>query len=258
MIRSTRRLWRLAFAATLLGMGCDGTLVEGTYHGEPLLTVSGAVRLVGKSTSGAEEPDSFPAGTLKLAVVWLGQDSGSPAELVLTAIDQHITLVPVFPARYSLSLYTPPPAAASLGTGASGSYAVAVLAAYVDANGNGSFDRDVDRLIGGATGQRVILYTPSGLQASWLDRPLAPGYHRLVVGGGQACKKWGHVGMQVDTLDETEIKIFAELPTDLFPDVDCDGQGADFVAGCPTPYKVTTDCAKGKADPYICSNCPGL
>lgn len=258
MMRHARRLWRLTSAATLLGLGCDGALVEGSYHGEPLLTVSGEVRLVGKSTSGGEEPDGFPAGTLKLAVVWLGPRSESSTELVLTVIDQRITLVPVFPARYSLALYSPPPPTASLGAGTSGTYAVAVLAAYVDANGNGRFDRDVDRLIGGATGQRVILYTASGLQASWLDRSLAPGYHRLIVGGGQSCKKWGHVGMQVDPLDETEIKIFAEPPADLFPDVDCDSQGGDFVAGCPTPYKVAIDCAKGKADPYVCSNCPTL
>lgn len=251
-------LRHLAWALMAGLCGCDGSLVDGSYHGEPLLVVAGEVKLVEKTSSGVDATNAFPAGKLRMALMWLGP-KGTPADtLFVPAAEQSVTAVAEFPARYRLAVYVPPPAAAVLRESAIGPYALAVLAAYVDTNGNGSFERDTDKLVGGATAQRVVVYSPQGLSAPWLDAPIAAGYHRMVAqGAGTGCKKSGRVTLALDSQADTEVKVFAELPATLFPDVDCDGANTDFSAACPSPYKVATDCAKGKADPYVCANCPG-
>ncbi len=242
----------------LLGLGlatsCDASLVDGSYLGEPLLTVSGEVRMIEKSP---DAPSLFPAGTLRLAVLWLGPKGTQADTLLMVTTQQTFSLVAVFPARYELAVHNPPPDVALLHE-ADGVYALAVIAAYVDANENGVFDRDTDKLVGGATGQRAIAFAPNGLQAPWLAAPLPPGYSRVLVQGavGQSCKKYGHVPLAVDSATNTELKVFAQVPSNLFPITECDSTQSGFTAACPSPNKVAIDCAKGKADPFICANCP--
>lgn len=256
MMRLRHLLLPLCGLALGLIPGCDSSLVDGSYLGEPLLVVTGSVRLVDKDQAA---PSPFPAGTLRLALMWLGPKDAAADTLFMAAVEQSVSLVAVFPARYQVAIHTPPPDAAILTDTGAGAYALAVLAAYVDTNDNGAFDRDIDKLVGGATGQRVIGYFPNGLQASWLPQPISAGYHRMVVQGvGQACKNPGRVPLVLDPEADTEVKVFAQMPTTLFPDLNCDGTHSEFTAGCPSPYKVSTDCAKGKADPFICANCPGL
>ncbi len=234
--------------------GCDTALVDGSYRGEPLLTVTGDVRLVDKTP---DAPVSFPPGTLRFAVLWLGPKGAPPESLLMASVEQTVSLVAVFPAQYEVAIHTPPPDVA-LVHDAAGVYALAVMAAYVDTNENGVFDRDTDKLVGGATGQRAIAYAPDGLSAAWLAQPLPPGYSRVVVQGavGQTCKKLGHVPLALDTGTNTELKVFAQVPSNLFPITDCDSTQSSFTAACPSPNKVADDCAKGKADPFICANCP--
>ena len=254
MMNVLHRHARLCLVGSGLLAGCDAALVDGTYRGEPLLTLSGDVRLVEKPT---DAPTPFPSGTLRLAVLWQGSAGASADALVVSGVEQSVSLVAVFPARYEVAIHTPPPDAA-LVHDAAGAYALAVMAAYVDANENGTFDRDIDKLVGGATGQRAIAYAPSGLDAPWLAQPLPAGYSRVLVQGavGQTCKKLGHVPLAMDTGTNTELKVFAQVPSNLFPTTDCDATQSSFTAACPSPNKVAIDCAKGKADPFVCANCP--
>lgn len=250
------RLRRAALVLLASSAACDGALVDGTYRGEPLLTVQGELKVIDKTASGAPAKP-LPAGQLRLAVLWLGAVGAATGELFSADVEQSLTPVAVFPARYRVALYAPPPAAAVLRDSAEGAYALGVLAAYVDANGNGAFDRDIDGLVGGATAQRVVVYAPQGLQATWLTQPIGAGYHRMVAqGAGTACKKSGRVTLAIDAQADTEVKVFTEVPATLFPDVDCDGANADFAAACPSPAKAAAECAKGNGNPYICDNCP--
>jgi hypothetical protein len=75
-------------------MGCTDGVADGTYAGEPLMTLSGLVRYT--------NTNEIPEVPLLATILWQppsDEDYYEPPLRVET----------VFPARYSLSIYEPPP-----------------------------------------------------------------------------------------------------------------------------------------------------
>jgi len=260
---------------TTLASGCNVALVDGAYHGEPLIVLSGQVQIVPTKIDGTggkeggskdknppkQDPQpkvvELPAGTLRLAVMWSDSGVEDATASTFDAVEQAVVTTSSFPARYTLELYTPPPSELLHDDTDTGSYALGLVVAYADADDDGAFDPATDSLLGGAPG-RAVLYTPGGITAKWLDGELGEGYHRVRrQGAGKPCNTLGHVRLELDPDIETHLALHEEFPDDLLLDLDCNGKQDDWRKNlCPPRKELQKHCPKAPPEHYICKTCP--
>lgn len=176
--RARRRamlLTRAGLAMVLLS-GC-GELADGTYTGEQLHSIHGLVRAGAVPSLDAD---------VRVAVLWVDAD-----------VEQGITAIPFssnvatevgvsggFPTSFDLDFLDVPDASVMNASNGPDAYAVGIVVAYLDCNGNGRFDLDwrqgtkspddcsglspgaATDLLVGVDAERAVLYTTT---------PLAPG-----------------------------------------------------------------------------------
>ncbi|MFZ4580258.1 MAG: hypothetical protein ACOYOB_17890 [Myxococcota bacterium] len=250
-------LFAAVLPACLVLSGCLDPLVDATYHGEPLLHVEGRVLLKppvpAEGTNTPPELD-FPSGTLRLAVFWSVAPLGSPLAGVQT-IEQSAVTTSVFPAVYTLTLYTPPPdAVLHTDPGGTGRYALGLVLVYVDVNNDGVWEPDLDVLVGGAP-RRALMYTPEGAAGPHFAA-LPPGYHRLKQNAIKGCKRIGDSAYYtLDDLPTVDLHVSSTLPTDVLVDLDCDGVISEWAGTCPSPQQLVKTCADPAPAGWPCDYC---
>lgn len=201
-------------------MACGDVLVGADYQGEPLMVLEGQVLVV--------DSMPLPQGEVRVAVFWSSQGEHGHQHQQQTQIST------TFPARYSLTLYTPPPDEVHYEPEHAGAaLAIGVPILYDDVDMNGRFDTGEDVL--GGSEDVLLLYAPERLEHQPPSEPeedtdappdeppgdpLEPGYHavRLLE---ESCDAGRLVLTVVDPADVT--MVVGEL-WDSLGDVDCDGE----------------------------------
>ncbi len=139
------------FASLLVLLGCGDGLVDGSYPGEPVFTISGLVRYEDAGEELPEEP-------IIAGIMWEGLDEDEDIDL-----GPALRIATTFPARYQLDLFAAPPESLEP-TLESAWLAMPVL--YADSGGDEFFDPAIDEVWGGAQGGWV-LYT----EETWSPTP---------------------------------------------------------------------------------------
>ncbi|MFN3197182.1 MAG: hypothetical protein ACE366_02020 [Bradymonadia bacterium] len=235
---------RISLKAISLAMvlaGCGDPLEDASYRGEPLLVLQGEVRVQSTGLTVDEVADlPQPAsGTLRVALFW---SRAAEAAQQVSLIEQQAVTTSRFPARYALSLYSPPPMEVMVeAPEGNGEVAVGLLLVYIDANEDGRWDPATDRLVGGAR-QRALVYTPSGASSPFFG-DLQPGYHRVrTAADGRACFQQAHTDFHSETDNELPLYIDMTFPTQVLIDLDCDGHHLEWSSICPSPEALALQC----------------
>jgi len=205
--------WILLAIAALAGCG---ELVDGDFRGEALAELIGNVVV--------EEGAETPGGELRVGLFWAGDDAGQLYEQdVLTELE--------FPARYTLSVFNPPPDEAFReGDRLDGAFAIGVPLIYQDSNRNNRLEID-DELVVGAAVEVALVFTTDDLEVvvDWDDdddedseielEELAPGFHTLEVEVA-LCTQEAWLPLELAAIDEADILVGAY--EDQLVDIDCD------------------------------------
>lgn len=133
--------------------------------------------------------------------------------------EQPSTIDPGLPATYRLTVYQPPPDT-TLRRTATGDYAVGVLVAFEDLDGNGRVDPAYESVLGGTT-ELAVLFTPTGVDDPTLGR-FAPGFHRVAPTDDWCDHREGLRFSEPD--DERSPITFGridQIAPILLPDLDC-------------------------------------
>lgn len=224
---------------------CGDPLVDGAYRGQALFTLEGWVRLDSESTSLPLESMSAATtsttGPLRVSLFW-APAKGSGLHLD-GAVEQDVATDGLFPARFRLALFEPPEddLVQAVGDG-TGDLAASVLLAYLDADRDGSWDRGVEAVVGGAP-QTLIVYTPTGVQ-SRLYGALAPGFHRLEP-FRECVPSPDGLGFEARyRIDPGDIDLYVgmQFPVELLFDADCDGTPGEWTGVCPPLQMVRETC----------------
>lgn len=244
-------MWVRRLALVFL-FGCGDRLADADYQGEPLLTLSGPVvlldgdefvRLVGCELDLVacedecdecgrcikdhvacvdrqfEEDAALPE--LQFGIFWA--DDGEEEEPPTL---QSFSLVTTsFPARWTLSIYAPPPAGVVTLDGEHGRYGLGLLLVWIDANKNGRWDRGRDPIVGGAI-NRAVVYTPDGVSHPEVG-DLPAGFHSMSL---------------VPSCEEGEPRRFIE-------DGDAIALELSFEAGFENRLIADIDCADDEVEP---------
>ncbi len=127
----------------LLLAGCGSVLADGGYRGEVLLTFEGSV-----VTEVPAELLDFDIDKMRITVTWLTPEQ--PEGAVVADVD--VDAITSFPAEYTLHLYQPPPEEALFEDPWTPGTRIAIAAPmlYIDADGDGSWKRGVERVVGGS------------------------------------------------------------------------------------------------------------
>jgi hypothetical protein len=141
--------------------GCGDALVDARYAGEPLVVVQGSVL-----SDFTPEELNLTSGALAITLDWAELDEAeSPPDVA-------VRITTDFPARYTLRIYGPPPAAAFFDAPWSegGRIAVATPLLYMDDDGDGQWDAAKERVVGGAH-DIVLLFTHRPVHIDAVEPP---------------------------------------------------------------------------------------
>ena len=261
---------------TLVIYGCGDPLAKADYQGEPMLSLEGPIDLPNgpnfialascesdwfecQETCSDCDPcdDTFnecademliaqpEPPPLRLGIFW-SREVKNGAEPRLQAFS---LVTSSFPARWSLTLYSPPPNAALLRGSDSGRYSLGLVLVWLDANEDGRWTRGSDPIVGGAE-LRAVLYTPDGVNDERLGH-YGPGYHPLSL--FPTCEiGLGHEGERDDSPMTLELSLEPELLRNLVLDTNCDGTLDEFDI-CPAQEEIEAACEG--ADLTLCDLC---
>lgn len=247
MISRWTRVCALGAVATGLA-GCGDAAVDGRWPGEPLYTITGWVELESATTSAIDDTQRA-SGELRVGIFW-APTKGIDFQLE-TAVEQDVSTAGTFPARFTVTLYEPPPDALLHPViDGSGELAQALLLAYLDQDGDGAWDRASEPLIGGAS-QRLLLYTPGGIVSDSFGQ-LGPGFHRVTPSGDCG---GGVARFAVDKTADVELAVSMSFPASAMLDLDCDGKTDEWTGICPPPSQVRAQCREAFVDPTMCATC---
>lgn len=203
---------------------CGAPLHGADYPGQPMMQLAGQVLI--------EDPLPTPQGEVRVAVFWSSQGEHGEQHQQETAVST------AFPARYSLTLYTPPPDEVLYQPPhMSSPAAVGLPMLYDDVDLDGVFDA-TEQLLGGSQ-DVLILYAlesmghlpPPGDDTDEPEddtddppvgdppNPLEPGYH-AVRQLGSSCDEDDLVLTEVDPADVS--MVVGDLE-EFLEDMDCDG-----------------------------------
>ena len=221
---------RLLIAISLLA-GCGDGLTDGTFPGDPLITLSGFIQ--DQTPLGSDDDDDttarLPRSPIKVAIFWSqGGLSGAGSEV--SGVEQQAIARSIFPAEFTLSIYSPPHPSVLFDAAGSGKLALGMLVAYADTDRDGLYDKNTDRVIGGARGSAVI-YSPEGGSDPQYG-PFDAGFTRVHFEvEGENCAAGGYELEKAE--GELQIVLDATQPGAALHDSDCDGEleGAEHL--CP-------------------------
>lgn len=254
---------RMAPLALIAALGCGDALAPADFQGEPLLTLNGPITQpdgpnaiafaqcdaawleCAQACESCTQCDATfvncvetrqiatPPPKLNLGLFWSGahrttDDSTDDAIPQVIATSQ---VRPSFPAAWTLSVYTPPPASLLTAGSTSGRYTLGLVLVWMDANHDGVWTRGADPIVGGAR-LRAVLYTPDGLDDARLGR-FPAGFHPVSV-EWECTPQAPSTPMIASDSYPMEVEVTAEkdFVRSLLFDVDCDGQAQDFEI-CP-------------------------
>ena len=249
----------IALALTLpLSSACGDALVDAQWRGEALFTINGFVYLA-LSPEEFEATDYLQDGELRTALFW-APTRGSSYSLA-GAVEQDVSAVGSFPARFALTIYAPPPTELLRpDPETSADFAVGLLVAYRDINGNDQWDRATERFVGGAT-DRFVLYVPNGIANTAFGR-LDAGFHRIKPGapcdGATESARY-----ELDEAANVSLMVGRGFPADVRLTLACDEASIQWSGACPPLPSVRDRCGatrtevQGLPDP-MCASCRPL
>lgn len=206
----------------LIGLACGGPLADGEYPGEALLTLEGSVR----DASPLDDDNVFPT-EVRLAIFWAHGGLAELGHSVSTSEHRSFTRG-VFPAKFTLQIHTPPPLEVLATATVSGQYALGLIAAYADIDGNGAWTDGTDTIVGHAH-ELVVLYTPNGAQDARFEAPndsnhFGPGFHQVELEASEtACTNDNIVKVKGESdAHSLIIEIDVTGTTSPLPKLDCD------------------------------------
>lgn len=203
-------------------VGCGDPLVDGSYPGEPLMTLEGSVYFVGTSAFFGDDP-----AELRIAVFWAGGEVGEG--------EQQVAVDASFPAEYTLDLLKRPPASAHLempwARGARVAVGTPVLYYDVDEDGRWS---EADTLAGGNSGLGV-LHVDDAVPA---DLAVEAGYQRAST-NSPLCDTT--TGGPLAPPATASTPLFVQTPWSVFTDWDCDGELYEWQDLCPSDLDAFCD-----------------
>ena len=234
----------LALVLALAAPGCGDAGVDGGYRGEPLFALGGWVQVenLGAFVAG----DAVRQGRLRMALLWAAPNGNSSRFDVVSSVAEEVDASGVFPARYSLALYTPP--AASLVRAAvfgEDPVAIGVLVAFLDRDGDGRWQAGLDPLVGAVLG-RAIVWAPRGASGDPFGAPLPPGFSLVTVEDDTGRCLEGGRALLTPVDADADLALTGEGVVEAALDLDCDGQALEWLAFCP-PLEVVRDaCEPGE------------
>jgi len=215
---------RLLFLGLCIAVsGCGDPLRGVEYQGTPMLTVEGQVVIMQSMID--------LQGEVRVALYWSSvQEHGQQHQ-------QEVTIDTNFPARYQLTLFTPPPDEVIRENGRMPlPVAIGVPLLYEDQDGDGKFDADSDLVLGGAHSALVIYMdgeppAPEGNDETGSGEDTAsagpesgpPAFHdgyNLVSVQNTNCGT-GALGLVIE--DSPDVLITVDDAWDDWLDADCDG-----------------------------------
>lgn len=200
----------LSFCLAAL-ISCGDPLVEGDYRGQPLISLSGTIRV--NDSLSAEE-----AATVRVALLWIG--AGQQEDLTQARSES------AFPARYTLDVFTPPPARAMRElTDRDGLYALARIVLYLDADGDERLGARESMV--GASPDQVLTYFTSSETTSLVSGSLRTGYQVMALRSCDDRLTDKAMLANVPTVDAVDLVLEAGVIQGL-SDLDCDSIGDDF------------------------------
>ena len=213
----------------ILTASCGNPLADGSYLGDPLLTVAGyMVDQTECLTDINMEPEdcleTYGQGPILIAVLWSelnpsGEAPASPEGLPAITRTQ-------FPARFSLDLFNPP-AESALVDASDGRYAWGLVAAFADEDRDGHYTAGVDKLLG-ASNSAGILYSPDGVT---LQRGYVPPGAHVVNLQEDRCENDDEFEFEPEeTL--VVVTINAGDPGSAFRDTNCDMNKSEWKGLC--------------------------
>ncbi|MCO4743246.1 MAG: hypothetical protein KC912_00565 [Proteobacteria bacterium] len=212
--------WTSAFTASLALLGSCGGLVGGDYRGEALYTVHGSVFV------DPDDPDaSWPDAPLRVAIFWAGADGFNETE-------QAVVIETEFPARYSLSIYQPPPPGVLFYTPwHDAKVAVGVPMLYLDHNEDHRWTPNEEPIVGGSYDLAVVYAEASHGQAT-LD--VQEGYQSMWA-LDEVCDDRVATGTEFFPADGAPMDLFVGAYWEYVRDWDCDGSYDEWQEACPPP-----------------------
>ncbi len=230
---------------------CGDPAVDGTYRGEALLTLQGSILI--DSGDATDEELNAALGTLRVALFWsrhAGQETDGPA---VSVVEQQAFTRAAFPAQYALSVFQPPPEAVVIDSpDGTGRYAVALVLAYIDTDGDGRWSPEIDQLAGGAR-NAAILYSPEGTSSAYFGER-GPGFHRVrIQPGSDPCFAEPHATLHTDDQPTLTLRLEPTNPNTALFDINCDGHYSEWDV-CPSPESLTEVCATSPT--WQCRICP--
>lgn len=233
----------LAFTTALtLLVACGDPLADGSYRGEPMLTLAGTI-----SMADPEVQASLDGGApVRLAVFWASNPTtmATPSDTV-SGVEQRVEVSQASVLRYSVTIFTPPPNTVLkrplLG---SGTAAFGQVIAYADDNGSRRWEPGLDQLLGGIPNV-VLAYTPSGASGAMFPTALDAGYHVL-----EASDCSSELGVRTllptaDGLQHQLVLVRHDVPS-MYVDLNCDGTGNEWLpSNCPPPDELEVICGSG-------------
>ncbi len=259
LLRRARAAAGPALAAIIAAWAaaCGDPLVDAAWRGEPLFTLEGFVHLAIPPEQYLDLETREP-GELRTAIFW-APTRGSSLSLS-SAVEQDVRTASTFPARFTLTIHEPPlPALLRPDPETGALFAVGLVVAYRDTNGNGRWDRASERLIGGAA-DRFVLHAPDGLDNSLFGR-LEPGFHR-VVPVARCEGERGVLAYDLDPSPTMTLLVGAGFPAEVFLPLDCAGGGIGWSGACPPLFDVRARCGGDpgalEGDARMCAACVGL
>ncbi len=237
--------------AVTAAAGCGVNLEEFTEDAEcpPLLDcLNELTRCLegGAITDLVTESDAI----LRLSLFWAPNETVSESVYESEGVEQQSVSTASLPARYTLTLYRPPPKSA-LHAGATGHYAMAVVVAYYDTDSDGRFDPVVEPLLGG-TPEHAILYSPDGVEDAELGT-WGPGYHVITVADCNPAETTIRYQRAEDAHIPVRLSGSAPFSRDLLPGGRCEDDPGWWDEICTDA--LYWQCAQGHQDQAQCSFC---
>lgn len=136
----------LTLIACVALLGCGDPLVEGDYRGQPLIEISGTIRVEDSLTSAQ-------AAAVRVGLLWVG--AAQQGDLTQGRSESS------FPARYSMKVFARPPTRAMRTLpDRGGLQGTARIVLYIDENGDDQLD-SLERIVGAAPNQVLAYFTSS-------------------------------------------------------------------------------------------------
>jgi len=226
----------IALAALAAAAGCDDAAVGGDYQGEPLLTVTGWVRVENLYTDIAG--DAIERGRLRTAVLWAAPDGSGAGRSrfdVVSSVAERVDASGLFPARYELTLFSPPAPRLVQPSGGEGSYAVGVIVAFLDTDDDGRWEAGAEQLVGAVLDVALVYSPDDGVRGPAMGTVFPPGYTLASVSDDPGtCGESGQALLYARDRPEADMVVDMAFPYEAALDLDCDGVSTEWVAFCPS------------------------